>query len=73
MSDSFQKGHALLIGAGGDLPNTVTDATGLADVLTDPTRCAYPPAQVALLTGPEANRADILARLEALAQRADAE
>lgn len=73
MSQSeFLHGHALLIGVGGDLPSTIADATGLADVLTDPERCAYPEGQVTLLTGEEANRAGILAGLDALAQRSDA-
>lgn len=36
----FTHGHALLIGVGGDLPNTETDAAGLAEIFTDPERCA---------------------------------
>ncbi len=67
----FEQGHALLIGVGADLPNTVDDAEGLADILTDAERCAYPPDQVQLLTGPAATRDAILAALDALAQCAD--
>ena len=45
----FTHGHALVIGIGADLPNTVDDAVGLADILKDPERCAYPPGQVRML------------------------
>ncbi len=48
---SFEQGHALVVGVGADLPNTVDDAAGLAAILQDPTRCAYAPAQVRTLTG----------------------
>lgn len=64
----FTQGHAIIIGVGGDLPDTVADAEGLAGLLRDPQRCAYPSEQVHLLTGAEAGRAQIVARLEALAQ-----
>ncbi len=74
MTDAlFAFGHALLVGVGGDLPDTVTDAQGLADILRDPARCAYPPAQVHLLTGPQATRAALLTALEQLVQTAPAE
>ncbi len=70
----FTSGHALLIGVGGtDLPDTVTDAQGLAGILKDPERCAYPPAQVHLLTGAQAGRAAVLTALEALVQATDAQ
>jgi len=52
----FSSGRALLIGAGADLPNTIDDATGLADILKDPSRSAYPAERVALLTGLAADR-----------------
>lgn len=68
---SFNQGHALLIGVGGDLPNTVDDARGLADMLRDPGRCAYPPAQVQTVTAAEATRGHILAALETLAKTTD--
>lgn len=71
---SFSQGHALLVGVGGtDLPNTVDDAKGLASILCDTERCAYPPNQVTVLTQAEATRARILAALEALADRTDEE
>lgn len=69
----FTSGHALIIGVGADLPTTVNDAQGLAAILTDAGRCAYPPAQVQLLTGSTATRDAILAGLDALARRATAE
>ncbi len=69
MATSLRHYHALLIGVGSDLPNTVTDAQGLADLLTDPERCAYPLDQVTQLTESHADRASILAGLDALAQQ----
>jgi len=65
---TFNQGHALIIGIGVDLPNTVDDAIGLADILKDAGRCAYPPEQVHLLTGEEATRDAVLAALGTLAQ-----
>jgi hypothetical protein len=69
----FTHGHALIIGVGADLPTTVDDARGLADILHDPARCAYPPEQVQVLTGEQATRENILAALEHLAQTASKE
>lgn len=68
MSELFTQGHACIIGVGGDLPNTVDDAIGFAKILQDPERCAYPVAQVSLLTKEEAKRDNILAALDRLAQ-----
>jgi hypothetical protein len=62
----FQHGHALVVGVGGDLPNTEDDAEGLAKVLRDPVRCAYPPDQVRPLIGQNANRDNILSELKKL-------
>ena len=70
---SFEGGYALVVGVGADLPNTVDDANGLADILQDPSRCAYPPDQVHLLTGEEATAANIHAALDALAGLASPE
>lgn len=67
----FESGHALLIGVGSDLPNTVNDAQGLADFLKDQDRCAYRPEQVELLTSEDADRAGILAGLDNMARRAN--
>ena len=69
----FTSGHALLIGVGADLPNTITDAQGLAGLLKDPARCAYPPEHVHLLTGTQATRADVLTALETLAHATDSQ
>jgi hypothetical protein len=67
MSVQFTQGYACVIGVGADLPNTVQDAKGIADILGDPERCAYPSEQVHLLTGEQAKREDILTALEHLA------
>jgi uncharacterized caspase-like protein len=71
MSPSFQSGHALLIGAGADLPFTIDDARGIADILKDPERCAYPVNQVELLTGEAAGRQAVLDAFDRLAEAAD--
>ncbi|MBL7063110.1 MAG: caspase family protein [Anaerolineae bacterium] len=63
---TFDRGYALVVGVGADLPNTIDDAIGLADVLKDPARCAYPPDQVHLLTGEKATRDAILSALDTL-------
>ena len=65
---TFDPGHALVIGAGGDLPGTADDAEALADILTEPGRCAYPPGQVQRLTGPAATRKAVLDGLDQLAK-----
>ena len=67
----FDQGHALVVGVGADLPNTVDDATGLAGILRDPARCAYPADQVHLLTGEDATRERILSALDVLARSAN--
>ncbi|MDD2754975.1 MAG: caspase family protein [Methanothrix sp.] len=68
----FAAGHALLIGVGGaDIPKTVDDAKALADILKDQERCAYPPEQVKLLTGQDADRNRILDALDKVAQSSD--
>lgn len=67
----FEQGYALIIGVGADLPNTVDDARGVADILQDKERCAYVQDNVQLLTGPEAARQDLLAALDALAGAAN--
>jgi hypothetical protein len=47
----FTDGYVLIIGAGGDVPSTIDDAEGVAKILRDPGRCAYPPEQEHLLIG----------------------
>jgi hypothetical protein len=66
--EGFTKGHALVVGVGADLSCTVDDAKGLAAILLDRERCAFPSAQLHLLTGEGAGRAAILAALKDLAE-----
>lgn len=66
---TISRNHALLIGVGADLPNTINDAKGLAEVLIDPTRCAYDPAKVVVVTAQNATRTAILRALDKLAQQ----
>lgn len=73
MTTSFAHGHALIVGVGADLPNTVDDAIGLAGILCDPERCAYPSGQVQLLTGANAHKDAVLMALDALARLSDPE
>lgn len=73
MDALFTDGHACIIGVGADLANTVNDAKGLADILKDTGRCAYPPEQVHLLTGEKAQREDILSALDNLAATTNSE
>lgn len=73
MGDTFDHGHALVIGVGADLPNTVNDAKGLANILRDTERCAYPGGQVQVLTGADAARDQILAALDKLVEIHDPE
>ncbi|MDY7080543.1 MAG: caspase family protein [Chloroflexota bacterium] len=75
MSDFTSTAHALLIGVGdythprfASLPATVSDAHAIATVLTDPTLCGYPPANVHTITGPDATAASIRTALESLAR-----
>ncbi len=68
MNNTFTHGHALLVGVGANLPNTIDDAQGIAGILCDQERCAYPSNQVQTLTGEGAGRGQILAALDKLAQ-----
>lgn len=67
MSQFFTQGHACIVGVGADLPNTVDDAVGLANILQDPERCAYPADQVQRLTGEQATRDNVLGAIAHLA------
>ena len=67
MAETFKHGFAVVIGVGADLAVTIDDATALAQLLQDPTRCAYPTDQVRLLTGSNARRQSILEALDWLA------
>ncbi len=73
---SFDNGRALIIGVGEylhprfeNLPATVLDARELGNVLHDPSRCAYPPGNVEILTGGTATRHNIRLALLTLGQR----
>jgi hypothetical protein len=68
--NGFTEGYALLVGVGADLANTIDDANEMYNILTDEERCAYPAAQVQLLIGEKAKRADVLAGLDKLAESA---
>jgi hypothetical protein len=70
MSANFTQGYAVIVGVGADLPVTIDDATAIADLLQDSTRCAYPVNQIRLLTGENARRANVLSALEWLAKAA---
>lgn len=58
--------RALIIGVGADLPNTVTDALGINQILIDPVRCGFTAKDVTLLTDTAATRIAILTALDAL-------
>lgn len=64
MSELFDRGYAVIIGVGGDLPVTVDDAQAIADLLRDPERCGYPGRNVRLLTQQEARRDKVLEAFE---------
>ncbi len=73
MTETFTYGHAVIVGVGADLPVTIDDARGVAELLRDPTRCAYPADQVQLLTGEEARREPVLKALDRLAEQSQAD
>lgn len=68
MPETFDNGYAVVVGVGADLPVTVDDATAIAEQLTNLSRCAYPQEQVRLLTNNDANRSNILDKLDWLAE-----
>jgi uncharacterized caspase-like protein len=67
MAETFKRGYAVVVGVGADLPVTVGDASGIANLLRDPAHCAYPADHVQLLTSESARRVDILTALDTLA------
>ena len=70
MCDRCARGNALLIGVGDPL-TTADDALGLANMLIDRTRCAYPADQVRVLTGERADREGMLSGLDWLAAQTE--
>lgn len=73
MSTLLPDSHAVVIGVGADLPSTIRDAEGLAAILTDKERCAYPARQVHLLTSKKATRDRILTVLDELSRSVGSE
>lgn len=68
--ENLNNNHAVIIGVGADLPVTVDDAKILHEILTDAEICKFDEKNVALLTEQAADRASVLAALDALAARA---
>lgn len=68
--ENLNNNHAVIIGVGADLPVTVDDAKILHEILTDAATCKFAEKNVALLTEQAADRASVLAALDALAARA---
>lgn len=64
MAELFTQGYGVIFGAGGDLPVSVSDALGVANLLRNPDRCAYPPEQVRALTEEGARRTTVLEALD---------
>jgi len=71
MSLLFEKGHALLIGVGDDLPVSVNDATAIQNILADPNLAGYPPENITILVNEEADRKGIIAGLDKLIETVD--
>jgi Caspase domain len=67
----FNRGHAVIVGTGGDLPNTVDGAKAVASIVTSPGRCAYPSGQVSVSIGEQATRERVLAAFDLLATSTD--
>jgi hypothetical protein len=66
---TFDKGYAIIIGVGADLPVTINDANGLYNIFSDPNRAGYLADNIFLLTGEEATREKILASFDVLRQK----
>ena len=72
---NFERAQAVIIGVGdythpkfASLPATIHDAQAIATILTDPSRCGYPPTSVEVLTGEQTTAAVIRAALKTLAE-----
>lgn len=68
---NLDNAHALIIGAGDDLPVTVDDAQAIYDLLCDPKMAGYNPDNITLLLDKQANRDGILKALDELVERVD--
>jgi hypothetical protein len=79
MTEPFENGYAAVIGVDENnipklaLPTVARDVQAVYDVLVHPERCAYKPENVKFLKGSESTRANILAALEWLQARANAD
>ncbi len=81
MSDPelFEHGYALVIGvdenalSGAELPTVAKDVIAINKVLVHPQRCAYLPENVQFLHGKKSTRNNILAALDWLQAKADAD
>ena len=79
MSETFEHGYAIVVGVDANairelaLPTVAKDVQAVRDVLVHPERCAYAADNVRLLMGVEATRANILAALDWLGERAAAD
>jgi hypothetical protein len=76
---AFNEGHALIIGVrshkfspGNDVPITYSDAEAVYNLLVDPTKCDYLPAQVAFLHDDTATTDNIEAELKKIAEKVKA-
>lgn len=68
----LKNAHALLIGVGSaDLPETVTDAKALHEILANKEHGSYYKKNIKLLTGKKATREGILKAFDALLERTD--
>jgi len=74
----FSHGYALLIGVDDQadaslkryaLPGVKNDIQRLADTLTHPARCGYPPEQVSILLGAEATKSNIRKAIKTLGEQ----
>jgi tetratricopeptide (TPR) repeat protein len=67
----LKNAHALLIGVGADLPETVTDAKALYKILSDKEHGSYYKKNIKKLTGKKATRLGILKAFDDLLERTD--
>jgi Caspase domain len=65
-NEGFPNGYALIIGVGGNLPDSINDANVLHSILIDTQKAGYPTAQVQLITQKSATKQGIITALEQL-------
>ncbi|MEZ5039239.1 MAG: caspase family protein [Saprospiraceae bacterium] len=64
--EGFTNGYALIIGVGGDLPDTITDAQKVYDTIIDKEKAGYQADNCVLLLAEKAKRTNVLAAIEGL-------